>query len=76
MRKTRVFNSGNSQAVRLPKKFRFQVAEVEILRRGEEIVLREPRRNLSHAFAILAAMPGDFMADGRQDQPPQKRETL
>ena len=76
MSKTRVFKSGNSQAVRLPKKFRFHVAEVEILRRGDEIVLREPRRNLSQAFAALAAMPEDFMADGRQDQPPQKRETL
>ena len=37
----RVFRSGNSQAVRLPKEFRFKGKEVEIFRRGNEIVLRE-----------------------------------
>jgi antitoxin VapB len=74
--KARVFKSGNSQAVRLPKQFRFQVNEVEILRRGREIVLREPKRNLGRAFAALAGMPNDFMSGGRQDQPPQKRDDL
>ena len=76
MSKARVFMSGNSQAVRLPKQFRFHVDEVEILRRGHEIVLREPKRNLAEAFATLGSMPEDFMADGRQDQPPQKRDAL
>ena len=76
MSKARVFKSGNSQAVRLPKQFRFQVDEVEILRRGREIVLREPKRNLAEAFAALAAMPSDFMAKGRRDRKPQKRRDL
>jgi antitoxin VapB len=76
MRKARVFQCGNSQAVRLPKQFRFHVNEVEILRRGHEIVLREPQRNLGQAFAALGAMPEDFMADGRQDLAPQKRDRL
>ncbi len=76
MSKARIFKSGNSQAVRLPKQFRFHVAEVDILRRGNEIVLREPKRNLGQAFAALGAMPEDFMAEGRQDQPPQKRDAL
>jgi antitoxin VapB len=74
MRKAKVFKSGNSQAVRLPKEFRFQVDEVEILRRGDEIILREPLRNLLAAFEALASMPDDFMAEVRDDQPPQKRE--
>lgn len=38
---TTVFTSGNSQAVRLPKEFRFNSKTVEISRRGDEIVLRE-----------------------------------
>jgi antitoxin VapB len=76
MTKARVFKSGNSQAVRLPKQFRFQVDEVEISRRGAEIVLREPKRNLGRAFAVLGAMPDDFMAEGRRDEVPQKREAL
>ncbi len=76
MTRARIFKSGNSQAVRLPKQFRFQVDEVEILRRGQEIVLREPKRNLGQAFAALGAMPDDFMAEGRKDQPPQTRDAL
>ena len=76
MRKAKIFKSGNSQAVRLPKQFRFDVKEVEILRRGHEVVLREAKRNLTQAFAALAAFPEDFMAGGRQDSPPQDRDTL
>ena len=76
MSKARVFQSGNSQAVRLPKQFRFHVDEVEILRRGREIVLREPKRNLAEAFRALSSMPEDFMTEGRQDEPPQKRDAL
>jgi antitoxin VapB len=76
MSKARVFKSGNSQAVRLPKEFRFDVEEVEILRRGDEIVLREPSRNLAQAFEALASMPEDFMSEGRKDEPPQTREDL
>jgi antitoxin VapB len=76
MSKARIFKSGNSQAVRLPKEFRFRVDEVEIVRRGQEIVLREPKRNLSQAFAALVGMPEDFMAGGRKDRVPQKRTGL
>jgi hypothetical protein len=41
MATARVFRSGNSQAVRLPKEFRSKSRDVEIFRRGDEIVLRE-----------------------------------
>lgn len=44
MATARVFKSGNSQAVRLPKEFRIDAKEVEISRRGEEIVLRPKKR--------------------------------
>jgi len=76
MRKARIFKSGNSQALRLPKEFRFRVDEVEILRRGQEVVQREPKRNLGQACAALGAMPDDFMAEGRRDETPQKRKAL
>jgi antitoxin VapB len=76
MAKARVFKSGNSQAVRLPKDFRLSTAEVEIFRRGDEIVLREKPRSMARAFELLAGLPEDFMADGRKDDPPQKRDDL
>ncbi|MBC8438206.1 MAG: AbrB/MazE/SpoVT family DNA-binding domain-containing protein, partial [Deltaproteobacteria bacterium] len=38
MNTAKIFRSGNSQAVRLPKEFQFDVSEVEIYRRGDEVV--------------------------------------
>jgi len=38
--KAKVFRSGNSQAVRLPKEFQLDVREVEVFKRGGEVVLR------------------------------------
>jgi antitoxin VapB len=72
----RVFRSGNSQAVRLPKEFRLKSKEVEIFRRGDEIVLREKGKGLARAFEILANLPDDFLPEGRRDAPPQGREGL
>lgn len=76
MSTARVFTSGNSQAVRLPKQFRLKASEVDIFRRGDEIVLREKAKGMARAFDLLAGLPDDFMADGRQDAPPQKRKGL
>jgi len=76
MRTTTVFKSGNSQAVRLPKDLQFDVREVEILRRGDEVVLRRIPKKLAAAFDLLTSLSDDFMADGRQDSPPQQREAL
>ncbi|NSL56525.1 antitoxin [Uliginosibacterium aquaticum] len=45
MTHARIFQSGNSQAVRLPKEFRFEVDQVEIFRRGDEVVLRPVASN-------------------------------
>ena len=75
MRTTTVFRSGNSQAVRLPKDFQFDVHEVEIFRRGDEIVLRRVP-SLSRAFELLTELSDDFMEHGRQDAPPQPREAF
>lgn len=76
MKTARVFKSGNSQAVRLPKEFRFTVQEVEIFRRGAEVVLRERHTGLGRVAELLGSMPEDFMSEGRGDAPPQPREGL
>ena len=70
----KVFRSGNSQAVRLPKEFRFKSKEVEIFRRGDEVVLRERANSMTRAFELLAELPED-LADRRDDRP-QHREGL
>ena len=76
MTTARIFNNGNSQAVRLPREFRFDTDEVEILRRGDEVILRKKPANLKAAFDLLAGMPEDFFAEGRNDPPPEEREAL
>lgn len=74
MNTAKIFRSGNSQAVRLPKDFQFDVSEVEIYRRGDEVVLRKRPQNLTRVFDLLTDMSDDFMEDGRNQPPIQKRE--
>jgi antitoxin VapB len=59
MTEAAVFMSGNSQAVRLPKAFRFQGSSVEIFRRGDEVVLREKRKTLAQALGDWPAITAD-----------------
>jgi antitoxin VapB len=72
----RVFRSGNSQAVRLPKQFRLKSKEVEIFRRGDEIVLREKDGTMVRAFDLLAGLPDDLRVVEREKDQPQKRKGL
>ena len=76
MATTRVFKSGNSQAVRLPKKFRMKSGEVEVFRRGDEIVLREKPEGMARVLEVLAEMPSDMFPKKRKDARPQRRKGL
>jgi antitoxin VapB len=70
---TKVFRSGNSQAVRIPKRFRFRSRDAEITKRGDEIVLRERQANLSAAFELLTGLSPDFFIGGRRQPKLDKR---
>ena len=76
MATTRVFKSGNSQAVRLPKEFSVNSKVLEIIRRGDEIILREPAKGLTRAFEFLTELPDDFFAEGLHDYQTQQRDGL
>jgi len=76
MTTVKIDRRGDSQSVRLPQDCQFDVDEVEILRRGDEVILRKKRQNLREAFELLASMPDDFFAEGREDAPPEVREAL
>jgi antitoxin VapB len=62
--------NGNSLSRRLKRK------DAEILRRGNENVLRGDDQGLARAFKILASLPDDFLPKGRDDTPPQRREGI
>ena len=76
MSTARVFRSGNSQAVRLPKQFRVKSQELEILRRGDEIVLREKHGSMVRAFDLLADLPDAIDVLRQRRDEPQKRKGL
>lgn len=75
MRTAKVFKSGNSQAVRIPAEFQFDTDEVEIFRRGDELVLRKKAKSLEQAFHLLASLPAEFLT-GRMDGLPQEHSAL
>lgn len=53
---TTVFQSGNSQAIRIPKEFQFHTKRVEIFRDGKSIVLRPAPTTAAEALADLPAL--------------------
>ncbi len=72
----KVFENGGSQAVRLPKEYRFSSDEVVINRIGE-IVLLIPKTSRWESFMKAIDMfSDDFMKDGRDNQGVQEREAL
>ena len=79
-RVAKIFKSGNSQAVRLPKEFRFSVEEVEVSREGDAIILRphsKSKRSWSSLrSALKRGVSEDFMKDGREQPAEQDRSGL
>ncbi len=73
----RVFQSGNSQAVRLPKEFRLDVDRVEITQEGDAIILRPYVEDADPWASVKAAIArgfsDDFLAEGREQPEMQER---
>jgi antitoxin VapB len=76
MLSSKVFRSGNSQAIRLPKEYQVKDKELYIKKIGGTIILF-PKTNPWEAFErSLTEFSDDFMADGRNQPPMQEREGL
>ena len=76
MNTVKIFQTGNFQAGRLPKEFQFDTSEVQILRRGDEVILKKSPENLALVFELLTGLSDDFMENGRQQPAIQERETF
>jgi antitoxin VapB len=63
----RLFQNGKSQAVRLPKEYRFQGSQVYIKRMGNAIVLIPEQESWQTLLDSLAMFSEDFMDE--RDQP-------
>lgn len=73
IKRAKVFQTGRSQAVRLPKEFRFEGDTVLVRRKGSAVILEPDGWPDGYALSF-AGMPDDF---GRGPQgTPERREEL
>lgn len=75
MKTAKLFRNGQSQAVRLPKEFRFEGEEVYIKKTGNAVVLIPTAHSWDALFASLDKFTPDFM-DDRHQPGPQEREDV
>ena len=71
MKTAKLFQNGQSQAVRLPKEFRFKGNEVFIKKSGSAVILIPLVNSWDSLIGSLDKFTGDYMAD--RDQPKQQK---
>jgi antitoxin VapB len=76
METTKVFKSGNSQAIRLPKAYQLQAKELYINKIGSALIVL-PKDDPWLLFnQSLPGFSADFLAKGRRQPKPQKRKLV
>jgi antitoxin VapB len=75
MKRAKLFRNGQSQAVRLPKEFRFDGDFVYVKKSGNAVVLLPAKGVWDPLIGSLDKFSNDFMAD-RGQPPSQERESL
>ena len=80
MKTAKIFANGQSQAVRLPKEYRFAESEVGITRVGEVVLLYPKEKKDALFFSSLGSFTDDFydsIESARDETPPDRaRESL
>jgi antitoxin VapB len=76
MKTAKLFQNGQSQAVRLPKEFRMPEKEVYIKRHGEAILLLPKEKSWDSLFNSLNHFAKDFKIERNQPKVNQKRKSL
>ena len=76
MMHAKLFENGRSQAVRLPKEYRFSGNEVAINKIGDVVILMPKENKWSGFLSSLNLFSDDFMDNGRCQQSSQEREAL
>jgi antitoxin VapB len=72
----KVFWSGRSQAVRLPKEFRFATEEVRIRRHGQTVILEPIATDWAWLDALIAPLDDDFVQAAQEQPAQQERPAL
>ncbi len=72
----KVFWSGRSQAVRLPKAFRFEGNEVHIRRHGNAVILEPVAHDWAWLDVLVGLLDADFTLAVDEPLPEQERPEL
>ena len=75
MNTAKVFQSGNSQAIRLPSEFRLETNQVYISRQGTKIIIEPIEPTFDNLESILDRFSSDLTIE-RKQPPVQERESL
>jgi len=75
MKTAKLFKNGQSQAVRLPKEFRFEGSEVFIKKVGSSVVLLPEKNSWDAVVESLDRFTPEYMADRAQPRKKDKRES-
>lgn len=76
MMTAKIFENGRSQAVRLPKEYRFAESEVYVNKVGDVVLLIPKTCKWSSTLQSLDMFSSDFMAEGRAEAAGPEREAL
>jgi antitoxin VapB len=71
MKTAKLFWTGRSQAVRLPKEFQFSAAKVRIRRHGNGVILEPVAENWSWLDVLGGPLDEDFV-EGVNERPPRQ----
>jgi antitoxin VapB len=71
----KIFTNGGSQAIRLPRQFRFEGKEVRIRKIDGGLLLMDSRATWDMLFESIGSVSDDFMSN-REQHPVQKRKSL
>ncbi len=69
----KIFMNGRSQAIRLPKEFRFDTDEVFITRQGQNIIITAKKPTWDEFFDCKSVFTDDYL-NVRDDTHPQERD--
>jgi antitoxin VapB len=75
MQTAKLFKNGQSQAVRLPKEFRFEGGEVFIKKSGNAVILLPEKNSWQPLLSSLERFTPEFMSKRNQPRRTDKRES-
>ena len=75
METAKLFENGNSQAIRLPKKYKLKGKEAYITKVGDAIVIIQKKEKWTSLIESLDKFSDDFLSERAQPKP-EKREEI